>query len=104
MSKVRTPEAAAALIGDAATVAVSASSGLCCPDAVLEAIGAQVPIIATRVGGIPEIFEDERDCLIEPGDADALATALLVMGPDDGMQLATRENLAVLFLVRTDEG
>ena len=36
--------------------------------------------------------------------ADALATALLVMGPDEGMRLATRENLAVLFLVRTDDG
>ena len=36
--------------------------------------------------------------------ADALATALLVMGPDDGMQLALRENLPVLFLVRRDGG
>ena len=36
--------------------------------------------------------------------ADALATALLVLGPKQGMQLATRENLAVLFLVRGDSG
>jgi thiamine biosynthesis lipoprotein len=34
--------------------------------------------------------------------ADALATALLVMGPGDGLALAERENLAVLFLVRSD--
>lgn len=32
--------------------------------------------------------------------ADALATALLVMGPDKGMELATKEHLAVLFLLR----
>lgn len=32
--------------------------------------------------------------------ADALATALLVLGPDKGMRLAARENLAVLFLLR----
>ena len=36
--------------------------------------------------------------------ADALATALLVMGPEQGMELATRENLAVLFLLRVDSG
>ena len=36
--------------------------------------------------------------------ADALATALLVMGPDEGLQFAEAENLAVLFLVRDDEG
>lgn len=36
--------------------------------------------------------------------ADALATALLVLGPEKGMQLATQENLAVLFLLRSDSG
>ena len=32
--------------------------------------------------------------------ADALATALLVLGPEEGMELAIREDLAVLFLLR----
>jgi len=36
--------------------------------------------------------------------ADALATALLVMGPEKGMELATREQLAVLFLLRDAAG
>jgi len=36
--------------------------------------------------------------------AAALATALLVMGPDKGMELAAREGLAVLFLLRSDSG
>jgi thiamine biosynthesis lipoprotein len=36
--------------------------------------------------------------------ADALATALLVMGPIDGMELATREGMAALFLLRTNGG
>ena len=36
--------------------------------------------------------------------ADALATALLVLGPEQGMQLATREDLAVLFLLRGESG
>jgi thiamine biosynthesis lipoprotein len=36
--------------------------------------------------------------------ADGMATALLVLGPDDGLGLATRENIAALFLLRTSEG
>ena len=34
--------------------------------------------------------------------ADAMATALLVMGPEDGIAFAEREDIAVLFLVRDD--
>jgi thiamine biosynthesis lipoprotein len=36
--------------------------------------------------------------------ADALATALLVMGPDEGMAFAEREELAILMLIRTNGG
>lgn len=36
--------------------------------------------------------------------ADALATALLVLGPDAGMQLAIQEGMAALFLLRTEAG
>ena len=39
MSKVKTAAEAVALIRDGATLAVSSSSGLCCPDAVLLALG-----------------------------------------------------------------
>jgi thiamine biosynthesis lipoprotein len=37
-------------------------------------------------------------------DADALATALLVLGPEDGLALAAREKIAAYFLLRTDAG
>ena len=36
--------------------------------------------------------------------ADALATALLVMGPEEGMAFAEREDMAVLMLLRTNSG
>ncbi|MDH3588606.1 MAG: FAD:protein FMN transferase [Gammaproteobacteria bacterium] len=36
--------------------------------------------------------------------ADALATALLVLGPKAGAELAIRENLAVMFIARTKNG
>ncbi len=36
--------------------------------------------------------------------ADAWATALLVLGPDEGPSVAEREQLAVLFIMRTENG
>jgi glycosyltransferase involved in cell wall biosynthesis len=46
------------------------------PYIVLEAIAARVPLIATCVGGIPEIFGDYSPSLIPAGDVTALATAM----------------------------
>jgi glycosyltransferase involved in cell wall biosynthesis len=45
------------------------------PYIVLEAAAAGVPMIATRVGGIAEVFETP-DLLVPPGDASALAQAV----------------------------
>jgi len=36
--------------------------------------------------------------------ADALATGLLVMGPDDGVKLAARENIPALFIISSTNG
>ena len=36
--------------------------------------------------------------------ADALASGLLVLGPEEGYELAVREDLTVLFLIRTEDG
>ena len=49
------------------------------PYIVLETIAAGKPILCTNVGGIPEIFEDETDKLVEPGNARALADAMSQM-------------------------
>jgi glycosyltransferase involved in cell wall biosynthesis len=46
------------------------------PYVVLEAVAAALPVVATRVGGIPEIFGPRADELVTPGDPDALAAAL----------------------------
>ena len=45
MTKIRSADAAVALIGDNATIAVNSSSGLCCPDAILKALGERFEII-----------------------------------------------------------
>ena len=46
------------------------------PYIVLEAAAAGVPMIATRVGGIPEIFGPDSGALVPPGDPPALAHAI----------------------------
>lgn len=46
------------------------------PNAVLEAMTLKVPIIATRVGDIPEMLKDGAGILIEPGSASAIEKAL----------------------------
>ena len=46
------------------------------PYVVLEAAAAEVPMIATSVGGVPEIFGPQADRLIPPDDLEALMSAI----------------------------
>jgi glycosyltransferase involved in cell wall biosynthesis len=47
-----------------------------CPNVVLEALASGRPVVATNVGGIPEILSKECGELVPPRDAAALAKAL----------------------------
>ena len=49
-----------------------------------EAAAAGVPLITTRVGGIPEIFGAEAGRLVPPADPVALATAIAETTADTG--------------------
>ena len=46
------------------------------PYVVMEAAAAGLPVIATRVGGVPEIFGPTEGSLVPPGDTDALRRAM----------------------------
>ena len=47
------------------------------PWVILEAMAADVPIVATNIAGIPEMIENEKSgLLVEPADPDALAVAI----------------------------
>jgi len=55
------------------------------PNSVLEGMAAARPVIATRVGGVPDALHDgETGVLVPPGDPDALAAALraVIEAPD----------------------
>jgi glycosyltransferase involved in cell wall biosynthesis len=46
------------------------------PGAILEAFSVGLPVIATTVGGIPEIVDERCGILVEPGDVEALIGAM----------------------------
>jgi glycosyltransferase involved in cell wall biosynthesis len=48
------------------------------PNVVLEAMAARVPLVATKVGGVPEIVRDRETALLVPaGNSGAMAAALV---------------------------
>jgi glycosyltransferase involved in cell wall biosynthesis len=70
------------------------------PYVVLEAAAAGVPIIATRVGGIPEIFGPQAKALIPADDSVALVRSIAAALAHPATLLATAR--AVQQRVRTD--
>ena len=70
------------------------------PLAVLEAMSLGLPVVAARVGGIPEQVEDGRSgVLVPPGDAGALARAVLAVTEDEEV----RDRLGAAALARVAE-
>jgi len=69
------------------------------PLSLVLAMGAGLPVVATRVAGIPEVVEDGRTgLLVPPGDAQSLGAAMarIVADPAFGRRLASAARDAVL--------
>ncbi len=62
------------------------------PVSILEGMAAGKAIISTAVGGIPEVITEENGILVEPGDTDALAEAMLRCSSDVKMLEAMSQN------------
>ena len=69
------------LAGADAFVLASRHEGL--PVALMEATSVGLPVVASRVGGIPQVLEDEVDALlVPPGDPGVLAQAMTRLASD----------------------
>ncbi len=57
------------------------------PVVLMEAMASGVPVVASRVSGIPELVEDgETGLLVPPGDAAAVAAAIARLAADDAFR------------------
>lgn len=57
------------------------------PHAVLEALAAGTPVVATAVGGVPEVVRDgENGLLVPAGDVEAIAEAIRRIVEDEGLR------------------
>ena len=71
------------------------------PNAIIEAMSHGKPIIATAVGGIPDVVSEEVGILVPPNDVKALANAMSLLAGDvdlrQRMGIAARKKYEQLF-------
>jgi len=85
----------------AADVMVLPSHSEGSPYVLLEAMAAEIPVVATAVGGVPEMVEDEQTALLVPaGDSQAMATSIARILTEAGLGTRLTSNAAKLTLTR----
>ena len=69
--------------------------------AAVEAMAMEVPVIATNIGGIPEVIDDGKTgIIIPPGNVDALCEAIKFLIQNHGIRLQMGKNGRVRVLVK----
>jgi glycosyltransferase involved in cell wall biosynthesis len=68
---------------------------------VVEAMACGKPIIASAVGGIPDMVGDDAGLLVAPGDVNQLTSAMLLLARDSELRkrmgIAAKERYRELF-------
>jgi glycosyltransferase involved in cell wall biosynthesis len=72
----QTPRRAVSLWMNAADVLVLPSRNEGCPNVVLEALSSGTPVVASRVGAVPDLVDETCGLIVEPGDPTALSGAI----------------------------
>ncbi len=71
------------------------------PNSIVEAMACGKPIIASEVGGVPDMIGDDSGILVPPGDMRALAAAMLRLAQDAELRrimgVAAKERYQKLF-------
>ena len=75
-----------------------------CPLALIEALAVGVPVVASRIGGIPELIADgESGLLVNAGDIDALANTVVALADDPARRRQLAEAALRSAACRFDE-
>ncbi len=70
------PQQRVALWMNAADMLVLPSEKEGCPNVVLEALSCGTPVVASRVGAVPDLLDQSCGLVVQPGEAGALALAM----------------------------
>lgn len=74
------------------------------PHTVVESLAVGTPVIATAVGGVPEVVhEGENGLLVRPGDLDSLAGALTRFFGDDALRRRLADRAAASVSAHTEQ-
>lgn len=89
---------------EAADVFIYASESEGLPSGIMEALAMGRPVIASEVGGIPDLVQDDYNgFLVPPGDVDAMADRLVTLLSDRGLASRLGQNAGEFALRHLDK-